>query len=68
MKATITTNAPISDIALVNLEKFLTNFFNKHPEKLEMIRGENSGQNKTTQIQQLILDLHGSRYLYVTNE
>lgn len=42
MKVTITTNAPISNIALGNLERFLTNFFNKYPEKLEMIRGESN--------------------------
>lgn len=45
MKVTITTNAPISNIALGNLERFLTNFFNKYPEKLEMIRGENNWTN-----------------------
>lgn len=42
MKVTITTDAPISNIALGNLEKFLTIFFNKYPEKLEMIRGEHN--------------------------
>lgn len=42
MKVTITSDAPISNIALENLEKFLTIFFNKYPEKLETIRGEHN--------------------------
>ena len=42
MKVTIITDAPISNISLGNLEKFLTIFFNKYPEKLEMIRGEHN--------------------------
>lgn len=43
MKVTITTDAPISNIALGNLEKFLSKFFTKHPDKLKVIRGEESG-------------------------
>lgn len=43
MKVTITTDAPISNIALGNLEKFLSKFFTKHPDKLKVIRGEQSG-------------------------
>ena len=43
MNVTITTDAPISNIALGNLEKFLSKFFSKHPDKLKVIRGEQSG-------------------------
>lgn len=43
MKVTITTNIPISNIALGNLERFLSKFFTKHPDKLKAIRGEQSG-------------------------
>lgn len=43
MNVTITTNAPISNIALGNLEKFLSKFFTKHPDKLKIIRGEQNG-------------------------
>lgn len=43
MKVTVTTNAPISDVALGKLENFLSKFFNKHPDKLKVIRGEQSG-------------------------
>nr|DAX68294.1 MAG TPA: hypothetical protein [Caudoviricetes sp.] len=43
MKVTITTNAPLSDVALGNLESFLSKFFSKHSDKLKVIRGEQSG-------------------------
>lgn len=43
MKVTVTTNAPISNVALGNLQKFLDKFFTKHPEKIEMIGGEDNG-------------------------
>ena len=43
MKVKVTTNAPISDVALENLENFLSKFFSKHPDKLKVIRGEESG-------------------------
>lgn len=43
MKVTVTTDAPLSDVALGNLEKFLSKFFIKHPDKLKVIRGEQSG-------------------------
>lgn len=43
MKVEITTSAPLSDVALGNLEKFLSKFFTKHPDKLKVIRGEQSG-------------------------
>ncbi|EGF88495.1 hypothetical protein [Gemella haemolysans] len=43
MKVTVATNAPLSDVALGNLEKFLSKFFTKHPDKLKVIRGEQSG-------------------------
>lgn len=43
MKVTVTTNAPISDVALGNLENFLSKFFTKYPDKLKVIRGEQSG-------------------------
>ena len=43
MKVTVTTNAPLSDAALENLENFLSKFFSKHPDKLKVIRGEQNG-------------------------
>ena len=43
MKVEITTSAPLSDVALGNLENFLSKFFSKHPDKLKVIRGEQSG-------------------------
>lgn len=43
MKVTVTTNAPLSDIALGNLENFLSKFFTKHPDKLKIIKGEQNG-------------------------
>ena len=43
MKVTFTTNAPISDVALENLENFLSKFFTKHPDKLKIIKGEQNG-------------------------
>lgn len=43
MKVAITTDAPISNIALGNLENFLSKFFNKHPDKLKIIKGEQNG-------------------------
>lgn len=43
MKVTVTTNAPISDVALENLENFLSKFFTKHPDKLKIIKGEQNG-------------------------
>ena len=43
MKVTVTTNAPLSDVALGNLENFLSKFFNKHPDKLKIIKGEQNG-------------------------
>ena len=43
MNVTITTNIPISNIALGNLENFLSKFFAKHPDKLKIIRGEQNG-------------------------
>mgnify|MGYP000845001589 FL=1 len=43
MKVTVTTNAPISDVALGNLENFLSKFFTKHPDKLKIIKGEQNG-------------------------
>ena len=43
MKVTVTTNAPLSDAALGNLENCLSKFFSKHPDKLKVIRGEQSG-------------------------
>ena len=43
MKVTVTTDAPLSDVALGNLENFLSKFFSKHPDKLKVIRGEQGG-------------------------
>lgn len=43
MKVTITTNIPISNVALGNLERFLSKFFTKHPDKLKIIKGEQNG-------------------------
>jgi hypothetical protein len=43
VKVTVATNAPLSDVALGNLENFLSKFFSKHPDKLKVIRGEQSG-------------------------
>nr|DAD61503.1 MAG TPA: hypothetical protein [Caudoviricetes sp.] len=43
MKVTVTTNAPLSDVALGNLENFLSKFFTKHPDKLKIIKGEQNG-------------------------
>ena len=43
MKVTVATNAPLSDVALGNLENFLSKFFTKHPHKLKVIRGEQRG-------------------------
>lgn len=43
MNVTITTNIPISNIALGNLENFLSKFFTKHPDKLKIIKGEQNG-------------------------
>ena len=43
MNVIITTNIPISNVALGNLENFLSKFFNKHPDKLKVIRGEKNG-------------------------
>ena len=43
MNVTITTDAPISNIALGNLEKFLSKFFSKYPDKLKIIKGEQNG-------------------------
>lgn len=43
MNVTITTDAPISNIALGNLENFLSKFFTKHPDKLKIIKGEQNG-------------------------
>ena len=37
MKVTVTTNAPLSDVALGNLENFLSKFFSKYPDKLKVI-------------------------------
>ena len=39
MKVTIQTNLPISNIALLNLEKFLTKYFGKDPERVEKLKG-----------------------------
>jgi len=39
MKVTIQTNLPISNIALLNLEKFLTKYFGKDPEWVEKLKG-----------------------------
>lgn len=35
MKVRIQTNLPISDLALSNLEKFFTHYFNLYPEKMK---------------------------------
>mgnify|MGYP000203304866 CR=1 FL=1 len=35
MKVTVTTNAPISNVALGNLQTFLAKFFTKHPEVIK---------------------------------
>lgn len=35
MKVTIRTNLPISDLALLNLEKFFERYFNLYPEKMK---------------------------------
>ena len=43
MKVTVTTDAPLSNIALGNLENFLSKFFTKHPDKLKIIKGEQNG-------------------------
>lgn len=43
MKVTVTTNAPLSDVALGNLENFLSKFFSKYPDKLKVIWGGQSG-------------------------
>lgn len=43
MKVIVTTNAPLSDVALGNLENFLSKFFTKHPDKLKIIKGEQNG-------------------------
>lgn len=43
MKVTVTTNVPLSDVALGNLENFLSKFFTKHPDKLKIIKGEQNG-------------------------
>lgn len=43
MKVTVTANAPLSDVALGNLENFLSKFFTKHPDKLKIIKGEQNG-------------------------
>ena len=43
MKVTVKTNAPLSDVALGNLENFLSKFFTKHPDKLKIIKGEQNG-------------------------
>lgn len=43
MKVTVTINVPLSDVALGNLENFLSKFFTKHPDKLKIIKGEQNG-------------------------
>lgn len=43
MKVTVTTNVPLSDVALGKLENFLSKFFTKHPDKLKIIKGEQNG-------------------------
>lgn len=39
MKVTIQTNAPISNIALLNLEKFFAKYFSVDPERLKKLKG-----------------------------
>lgn len=43
MKVKVTTSVPLSDVALGNLENFLSKFFTKHPDKLKIIKGEQNG-------------------------
>lgn len=38
MKVTIQTNLPISDLALSNLEKFLTKYFGADPERVKSLK------------------------------
>lgn len=39
MKVTIQTNLPISNIALLNLEKFFTKYFGTDPERVKRLKG-----------------------------
>ncbi len=38
MKVKLQTNLPISNIALLNLEKFLTKYFGKDPERVKSLK------------------------------
>lgn len=39
MKVRIQTNLPISNIALLNLEKFFVKYFSVDPERVEKLKG-----------------------------